>query len=87
MTTRYYKEINRPKKKGLLKKVSEYIGNRNKPKYEFDTSEEIPSLKIDSETYEVDAGYYNPFEGNGKDELRKKKTTKAKTKRKPCKCK
>jgi hypothetical protein len=86
-----YKEIYVPEKRSLIKKAKQFFGSGKKPKYEFDTTTEIPPIRGDDETYEEDAGYFNPFESHGKDELRKKKSAKSKTKRKSkkkgCGCK
>lgn len=79
-----YKELYVPEKKGLLKKAKQFFGAGKKPKYEFDITSEIPSSRNNEpydETYDVDAGYFNPFEEHGKDELRKKKSAKSKAKR------
>jgi hypothetical protein len=75
-----YKELYVPEKKGLLKKAKQFFGTGKKPKYEFDTTTEIPPIRGEEE-YRIDEDYLNPFEEHGKDELRKKKTTKTKAKR------
>ena len=76
-----YKELYVPEKKSFLKKAKQFFGSGKKPKYEFDITSDIPPIRGGEEEYKIDDDYFDPFESKGKDELRKKKSSKSKTKR------
>lgn len=86
-----YKELEIPmskSKESIFKKASKFIGNVGKQKSIYKTGRSTRKSDID-DADAIDSDYLDPFESHVKDELRKKKSSKAKPKRKvtkKCKC-